>query len=180
MVNIIIYIIYALKMLDQILSDFFLRFSTAACGGHVELFENVLLLSAEMDDGLGLLVTTRPHSKTSADLFTRLSNVDAIWQAAAECKYVRMLEWLCKNAAGSCEDFEEVVLRASQCGRVDSLSFLAKHYLYVAKYFSSFELCFCCVYVCSCMRSFYNNQFLFLIYKFFFRSSYVLSDSQST
>ncbi len=95
----------------------------------MELFESVLLLSAEMGDGLEFLITTHPHDKTSAELFTRLSRVGAIWQSAAECKHPRMMEWLCKHAASSCQDPKDVVLRAAQCGRVDTLSLLSSQRL---------------------------------------------------
>ncbi len=107
-------------------------FYIAAFAGHVEMFESVLLLSAEMDDGLGLLVTTRsPHGKTAAELFIRLPRFDAIWRAAASCKHERMVQWLFKHAASSCHLPREVVLCAAERGNVDTLGFLASQQLYV-------------------------------------------------
>ncbi len=56
----------------------------------MEIMELVLFLCADMEDGLGLLISARPHGKTAAQLFTRLRCADA-WLPAAECGHVEVI-----------------------------------------------------------------------------------------
>ncbi len=52
------------------------------------MLESVLLLCAEMDDGLGLLVTSRPHGLTAAQLCSRVDS-EALFNSAASEGTVR-------------------------------------------------------------------------------------------
>ncbi len=64
------------------------------------MLKSLLLLCAEMEDGLGLLVAIRPHDKTPEQLLYRAArhyNVD-LWHQAAKNGHVHVLEWLSVNS----------------------------------------------------------------------------------
>ncbi len=89
--------------------------------------ESLLLLSAEMDDGLGLLVTTRPHGKTAGQLLERAisnnnatSTMQTLWQCAAENGHVHMLQWLCDNVSLIYYS-QQAVRYAAQGGHLEAL-----------------------------------------------------------
>ncbi len=108
----------------------------AASSGHVELLESLLLLCAEMDDGLGLLVTTRPHGKTAAQLLPRVMNAAILWCRAAENGHVRMLQWLCDNASIELYHRQEATRCAARGGHTEALNWLWRQRGYVVVLFA--------------------------------------------
>ncbi len=83
-----------------------------------------------MDDGLGLLVTTRPHGKTPVQLlrqfFHNRFSWNNLWRLAARNGRTRMLQWLYDNSPEKEEFFGEVLSAAIEGGHVDAFKFLAK------------------------------------------------------
>ncbi len=104
------------------------------------LLETLLFVSAEMEDGLGLLVTTRSHGLTSAQLLQRVCGSGfgqcLVWEAAARNGHVHVLRWLRDNTnfntmLGSDSNcICNAALRgASRGGDVDALKFLSEMYV---------------------------------------------------
>ncbi len=111
-------------------------FFAAGSVGSVELLESMLLLSAEMDDGLGLLVTTRPHGKTAAQLLQQMlatkSRWHELWVPAAQNGHVSLLEWLHHNFPALPENELYNILRLSALhGQVAVLKWTAHSPKYV-------------------------------------------------
>ncbi len=107
----------------------------------------MLLLGADMDDGLGLRVTTRPHGKTAAQLLQRVfssTEVEALCEAAVRRGHVSVLQWL----HNSTPKFHKVyaindastVKAAAAGGQVSVLKWLAGQRRCV----SAFACCFVC------------------------------------
>ncbi len=102
----------------------------------MELLESVLLLSAEMDDGLGLLVATRPHGKTAAQLLRRLCFVETslheirrLWGPAARNGHLSVLKWLhdLGRPLGSHKRiWLDTAKAAAEGGHVDVLKWVAR------------------------------------------------------
>ncbi len=112
----------------------------------MQLLESLLLLSAEMDDGLGLLVATRPHRKTAAQLLERVYNPTRLFNAAVRMGHASFLQWL-SNSNLMVDDPNytndaDVVTEAAMGGHVSVLKWLAGQRRYrsaVACFF-----CLCC------------------------------------
>ncbi len=85
-----------------------------------------------MDDGLGLLVTTRPHGKTAAQLLQRIHDIydrRSLYELAASNGHVSILQWLLDNTP-DINDYqwqeisERIADAAVQRGRVVVLKWL--------------------------------------------------------
>ncbi len=88
-----------------------------------------------MDDGLGLLVPTRPHGKTAAQLLQRVFDdqnaeradvgSDELWRRSAEGGHVRMMQWLldCNKHMGTITAME-VVRAAVQGGHIEAVNWI--------------------------------------------------------
>ncbi len=141
--------------------SFFLKIVFAAGSlGCVELLESMLLLSAEMDDGLGLLVTTRPHGKTAAQLLQRVLFAPEylrleLWERAAQNTHVSLLEWLRHNSPALSEhEWHCIGVRAAQRGQVAVLKWIAScqpKYVFAVAYESWVCACEC---ECACCYAF--------------------------
>ncbi len=106
-------------------------FFAADSTGDVQLLESLLLLSAEMDDGLGLLVATRPHRKTAAQLLERVYDPTHLFKLAVSTGHASFLQWL-SNSNLMVDDANdaEVVTAAATSGHVSVLKWLASQRRY--------------------------------------------------
>ncbi len=92
----------------------------------------MLLLSAEMEGGLGLLATIRPHGKTAAQLLQRVFAFEyqpwpELWERAAQNGHVSLLQWLRRNSfAFSKHDWYDIGRLAAERGQVAVLKWIAK------------------------------------------------------
>ncbi len=92
----------------------------------------MLLLSAEMDDGMGLLVTTRSHGKTAAQLLQRVFTPEYLylrpylWERAAQNGHVSLLQWLRHNSPALSEhEWHGIGRLAAQRGQVVVLKWVS-------------------------------------------------------
>ncbi len=101
-------------------------FFAADSTGDVQLLESLLLLSAEMDDGLGLLVATRPHRKTAAQLLERVYDPTHLFKLAVSTGHASFLQWLSNSnlMVGDANDANDadVVMAAATHGHVSVLN----------------------------------------------------------
>ncbi len=84
-----------------------------------------------MDAGLGLLVITRPHGETAAQLLQRMfatkNRWPELWELAAQNGHVSLLEWLLHNSPTLSEnELHGIGWRAAERGQVAVLKWIAK------------------------------------------------------
>ncbi len=89
------------------------------------LAESVLFLSAEMPNGLGLLLPKGPHRKTSAQLLQCVTKIPSrLWARASQ---VSILQWLQNNHFNVPEEFRpEIVRNAVKSGHVEALRWFSR------------------------------------------------------
>ncbi len=115
-----------------------------------------------MDDGLGLLVATRPHGKTAVQLMQRLKLVPrgwppllSLWALAAQNGHISLLQWLHHNFPASLEnEWYGIGLQAAQHGQVAVLEWAAlcqPKYVFAVAYESWVCACEC---ECACCYAF--------------------------
>ncbi len=93
-----------------------------------------------MDDGLGLMVTTRPHGKTAAQLLQQMFATKSrwhglwpeLWELAAQNGHVSLLEWLHHNSPTLPEnEWHSIGRLAAHHGQVAALKWMAHSPKYV-------------------------------------------------
>ncbi len=103
------------------------------------LLESLLFLSAEMEDGLGLLVASRPHGLIAAQLLQRVCDVtdSEMWEGAARRGHVCALRWLHDNFPTLDQNtWQHIARAAAQGGQVETLKWLASKYWLIVLLFA--------------------------------------------
>ncbi len=122
-----------------------LYFFKASRSGSIELIETILILSAEMPDGLGLLLPVKPHGKSPVELLQRMFDAtdqrlfcERMFTAAAQRGHLQLLEWLYTHfQLKEVYQYRCVVqeaIRAHQLGSVKWLLEREQLYVYVLFY----------------------------------------------
>ncbi len=103
----------------------------ASSCGQLPLLKTLLSLSAEMEVGLGLLVIAHPHGLTTAQLMSRVCDVDEVrWENAARNGHLHVLQWLQSNLpAISRSKWGAMATAAAEGGHVEILRWLGSKYV---------------------------------------------------
>ncbi len=85
-----------------------------------------------MEVGVGLLVIAHPHGLTTAQLMSRLCDVDdqVMWEGAARNGHLHVLQWLHSNfTAISRSTWKMMATEAAEGGHVEILRWLRSKYV---------------------------------------------------